>query len=108
MTKFTSLKKPYPTSVPSLCLERDDIRIMAEHFGYDYGSCLVQTSDDTVVHSGYCLINPVTGMVVDDVVGWRDDDELLRKFWEYDRSHGFIDSDVSLEDFIMDARKKRA
>ena len=46
-------------------------------------------------------------MVVDDVVGWRDD-ELLRKFWEYDCSHGFIDSTVSLDDFIMDARKKRA
>ena len=107
MSKFVSLSEPYPTRAPSLRMDRDDIRIMAEHYGYDYATCYIDTGE-RVVESGYCLINPETGNMLDDIIGWRDDDELLRKFWEYDLIHGFIDSDVSLDDFINDARKKRA
>ena len=101
---FVTLKEPCDVAPTFKMSLPQEMKIFADHYGYDYATCQVKNNAGRIVSTGYCLVNPDDGNVIDDVPNWRYDDELLEKLYEFEKMIGFIDSNVSLSDFIVDAR----
>lgn len=98
MAKMITLAKPLDKE-PNLCMDLDDIGIIADHYGYDYCECRVigGIQEDEIWMVGYCLVDK-DGKVVDDIKGWQKDEALIRKFYEHDLNGGFIE-DISFEEY---------
>lgn len=99
--KFTVVEVK-PENRPKLTTsEVGIIRIMAEHYGLDYGSLHILNTgwngNQTTVQ-GFCLVKD--GEPVDDVPNWKSDRDLIKKFYDFEREHGFIERTISLKDYI--------
>ena len=96
-----TLKEPLKVH-PNLCMELDDIEIIAEHYGYDFASCYVigGFNNNQICMVGYCLVDERCE-VVDDVEGWRHDMELIHKFYDHDLKYGFIEKGTTFEEYSL-------